>query len=61
MIHEKKHFIKCLHARVGGGGFYCGCCIPEGKVRVVWYRMVKRSERQKMKKQIQTELHSDSE
>lgn len=53
MIHEKRHFIKCLHRRVGGGGFFCPCCVPSKRsTRAKWYRMAKKAERVSMKRDI---------
>lgn len=32
MIHEKRHFVKCLHARSAVGGFFCLCCAPSDRI-----------------------------
>lgn len=53
MIHEKNHFIKHLHAKIGGGGFFCTCCTgSDSKGRKAMYRARKRNLRQQVKKEI---------
>lgn len=32
MIHQKRYFVKCLHARSAVGGFFCDCCAPRDRI-----------------------------
>lgn len=51
MIHEKRHFVKCLHARSVVGGFFCHCCAPRDRLgRKKEVRAVRRTLNQEVAK-----------
>ena len=58
MIREKKHFLKTVHANIGGGGFHCKCCAPSTRLsrKQVMHRM-----RQAYNRQLSKEVQQDLE
>lgn len=51
MIHAKRHFVKCLHARSAIGGFFCYCCAPRDRTgRKKEIRAVRRTMKQEVAK-----------
>lgn len=45
MTHEKKAFMHLVHAKTGGGGWFCYCCTPGRRNKKRVYRSYKKTER----------------
>lgn len=56
MYQAKAHYLKCTIHRVGVGGWRCYCCRPGKAHERKVFRQLKRSERQRARKEIIGEM-----